>query len=85
MRKIKSTESRTDNSIKNAKYALIGQIMGIIVSFISRKIFIVSLSAEYLGVNGLFGNILTMLGLAEMGFGTAITFCLYEPIAKKDV
>ena len=42
------------------------------------------LSADYLGVNGLFSNILTMLSLAELGISNAIIYALYKPVACKD-
>jgi len=39
------------------------------------------LSIEYLGLSGLFSNVLTMLSLAELGFGAAISYSLYKPLA----
>ena len=74
--------SRTKKSIKNIKYTLIGQVLSLIVNFISRAIFVRYLSAEYLGLNGLFSNVLSILTLAELGIGSAIVFSLYEPLAK---
>lgn len=75
---------RTKNSLKNLIYAFIGQFIGIIVSFIARIFFIKTLGKEYLGLNGLFTNILTMLSLFELGVGTAINFSLYKPLANKN-
>ena len=49
---------RTQNTLRNISFALFGQIFGIGISFISRIFFIRFLSVEYLGVNGLFTNIL---------------------------
>ncbi len=76
--------SRTSKSIKNIIIACISQILLTVISFVARKIFIVFLSAEYLGVNGLFTSILTVLSLAELGLGPAMTFSLYKPLAEKD-
>lgn len=76
--------SRSKKSIKNFIYALVGQSLGLIVSFISRIVFIKILGSEYLGLNGLFTNILTVLSLAELGIGEAITFSLYKPLADDD-
>lgn len=39
---------------------------------------------EYLGLNGLFSNIISMLGIVEMGIGSAIIYNLYKPIAEKN-
>jgi len=60
------------------------QISLIILNFISRTIFIRILGAEYLGISGLFANILTILSLAELGVGTAIIYALYKPLFEKN-
>jgi len=56
----------------------------ILLSFVTRSVFIKYLSIDYLGVNGLFTNILTILSLAELGFGSAIIYSLYKPLAEND-
>ena len=76
--------SRIDNSLKNIKYTSLAQMVNFIIVFVSRRIFVHVLSTEYLGLNGVFSNILSMLSLAELGLGTAICFCLYKPIFDKD-
>ena len=76
--------SRTKSMIRNVYWSLIGQTLGIIASFIVRIVFIHVLNSTYLGLNGLFSNILTILSLSELGVGTAITYSLYRPLAKKD-
>lgn len=57
----------------------------LILSFVSRTVFIYILGAEYLGLNGLFTNILSFLALSELGLGSAIAFLLYKPIADNDI
>lgn len=76
--------SRINNSIRNTIYALAGQFFAIVISFLSRMIFIQTLGSEYLGINGLFSNILSILSFAELGIGTAITYSLYKPLAQND-
>lgn len=75
---------RTENSIKNLMYAFGGQAIGIIVNLITRFVFIQFLAQEYLGIDGLFTNILSILSLVELGIGPAMTFSLYKPLAQKD-
>lgn len=77
-------DSRTANSLKNTGISLFVQIACILLSFIGRTVFIKQLNIEYLGVNGLFSNILSLLSLAELGIGTAITYMMYKPIADND-
>lgn len=78
------TQSRTKHSIKNSGYAILSQMITIILSFLVRTIFIKTLDESYLGINGLFSNILMLLSFAELGFGTAIVYAMYKPIAKQD-
>lgn len=75
---------RSVNSLKNTSYAMLTQILSLIFKFIIQTIFIKMLGAEYLGVNGLFTNVLQMLSLAELGIGSAITYNLYKPLANNN-
>ena len=75
---------RTKNSVINFLANSGSHLINVILSFVVRTIFIYTLSAEYLGVNGLFGNVLTVLSFAELGIGTAMIYKLYEPVARDD-
>lgn len=77
-------ESRTKNSINNIKTGAIVQIINKLMVFVVRTVFIKMLNSEYLGVNGLFTNVLTILSFAELGIGTAIIFNMYKPVAEGD-
>lgn len=55
-----------------------------IMTFVVRTVFIHKLGQEYLGLDGLFINILNMISLTELGIGTSINYILYKPLAKKD-
>ena len=74
--------SRTQNAILNFTTSIGGQLLAIVMQFIVRTVFIHTLGKSYLGINGLFSNILSMLSLTEFGVGSAILFKLYEPLAK---
>lgn len=77
-------ESRTANASKNAFSAIINKLALLLLTFISRKFFIQYIGVEYLGINGLFANVLTLLSMADLGLGTAINVSLYKPIANND-
>lgn len=77
-------QSRTINSLKNIITGFIGQFIQTILGFISRTIFIKFLAMQYLGISGLFNNILSMLSLAELGVGTAIIYALYKPLSENN-
>jgi len=76
--------SRTEYTIKNMYTGIFVQVLSLLLGFISRKVLIDTLGNEYLSLNGLFSEILTILSLAELGFGSAIVFSLYKPIAFND-
>ena len=76
---------RTQKSIRNVKVMMTSRIINIFLSFLTRTFFIKYLGAEYLGINGLFTNILTILSFAELGIGNAIIFKLYKPVADNDI
>lgn len=79
-----SKRSRTEYSLLNIFSNFAGYGLNLLLSFICRIVFVRCLSAEYLGINGLFTNVLTMLSLTELGIGSAIVYALYKPIAEED-
>lgn len=77
-------KTRTSNSIVNSMTSITTQILTVVMDFVVKTIFIYVLGNEYLGVNGLFSNIITLLSLADLGIGIAIPYSLYKPLANKD-
>lgn len=77
-------QSRAKNSARNTLFAAIAFVTKMLVQFIVRAVFIRYFVAEYLGINGLFTNILNVLSLAELGVGNAIVYSMYKPIADND-
>ena len=77
--------SRTEYSAINTTVAVISRMVAILMGFVTRVIFTHTLSESYVGINGLFTDILNVLSLTELGVGTAITYALYRPIAEKDI
>ena len=84
LERIKMSDSRTNNSLKNIAASAIYQIVTIVFQFFNRSIFIRVLGVEYLGINGLFSNILQMLCLADLGLQTAAVYAMYKPLAEND-
>lgn len=50
--------SRTQSSARNIIFGISKNIVLMLIAFISRKLFITYIGIEYLGINGLFSNIL---------------------------
>lgn len=78
-------QSRTRQSAKNAVIGLLTQVITLILSFVLRTVFINYLAVEYLGINGLFSNVLTLLSFAELGIGEALVYAMYKPMRENDV
>lgn len=77
-------QSRIKNSIKNTIVAVILKFFQIVLPFASRTIVIKMLGLSYVGISGLFSSIFGVLGIAELGVGSAMLHALYEPIKKKE-
>lgn len=84
MLKVTTGNSRTANTIRNSLFAVITRVIIIFFNFITRVVFVRTLGDQYTGVLGLFTEILSMLAIAELGVGTAITRGLYKPIKDND-
>lgn len=80
-----NTQSRTKNVLLTASISEICTIINQILGFIYRTIFLYLLSSDYLGINGLFTNILNILSLAELGISTAIVYRFYQPIKEQNI
>ncbi len=78
-------KSRTEYSARNTTVAVIARVSAILMGFAARVVFTHTLSEDYVGINGLFTDILNVLALSELGVGTAITYALYRPIAGGDI
>ena len=74
---------RTKQSVKNAAFSIGAQLIQQLIKLLVRIAFI-RVIGEYLGVNGLFTDILTTLQLVELGIGPAIAYSLYKPLANND-
>ena len=77
--------SHLNYAIKNVFWGYIGTFVTALLNFVSRTVFIYSISADYLGINGLFASVLGVLSLSELGIGVAMGYSLYRPAAENDV
>lgn len=77
-------QGRIEKSLLNVLTGTVGQLISFVLSFIIRTVFIKTLGTIYLGLNGLYTNILSVLNLTELGLGTAIVIELYRTVATND-
>lgn len=76
---------KTKYTLYNFIFGLTNYTITIILGLINRKALVSFLGIEYQGLNGLFSNVLSMLSIAELGFGTAIIYHLYHALAASDI
>ncbi|MBQ9230508.1 MAG: sugar transporter [Prevotella sp.] len=75
---------RMHKSLMNAKVGFIFYFLSIFLAFFSRRIFLDCLGADFIGLTGTIGSILSFLNLSEVGIGTCIGYFLYKPIEQGD-
>lgn len=76
--------NRTYHSIRNIFFGTVDRLVTMLVPFVIRTIMIKTLGPDYLGLSNLFASILTVLGLAELGVGSAMVYAMYRPVAEGD-
>lgn len=81
---MKNEESRTRKAAKNIIWNYGNQLLMLLLSFGSRTVFIWTFGVEYLGLNGIFSDILGVLSLTDLGLNSAMVYSFYEPLAKRD-
>lgn len=78
------SDGRLKNSIRNTISGIANRIITILFPFIIRTVIIKKIGMDYAGLNGLFSSVLMMLSISELGFGSALVYSMYKPIAESD-
>ena len=73
--------NRTRKSILNAEVELLFFFIGLGLAFLSRKIFLTNLGADFIGLTGTLLSILSLLNLSELGIGLSVSYFLFKPLA----
>ena len=60
------------------------KIITMVMAIVVKRMLILSCGNEVNGLNALYISIIGFLSVAELGIGTAITFCMYKPIVDGD-
>lgn len=76
--------NKSGRIFKNTFIGLLSQCVSTTLSFVIRRFFIINIGIELIGLNSTFASVLQTLSLADLGFQSAISYSLYEPIASKN-
>lgn len=79
-----NNKSRKLMVVKNIIWGYGNTIFTTILKFVSRWAFIHTIGVTYLGINGLYMNILSVLSLTELGISSAMNYSLYKPVSEND-
>lgn len=71
-------------SFLNVSVSIFFKIVTMIVVIFTRRMLIQQCGNEVNGLNSLYASIIGMLAVAELGVGSAITFCMYKPIVEEN-
>ncbi len=77
-------ESRVSNASRNLVFGMFLKGYQILMPFLMRTAMMKFMGMEYLGLNSLFGSVLWVLNLAELGVGSAMVYSMYQPIIDGD-
>lgn len=70
--------------IANVSVSIAFKILILVADVLVRRYLIRYIGEEINGLNSLYKSILNFLAVAELGVGSAITFCMYKPIVEGD-
>ena len=76
--------SRTEFATLNTSIALAIQPFSVIIGFINRTIFVSTLGVTYLGLSSYLTSLVSILSLAELGIGQAMSYALYSPLVREE-
>lgn len=77
-------QNRTQNAIRGIGAGIINNILTIILPFCTRTVIIYTLGMQYAGLNSLFGSIINILNISELGISSAISYSMYKPLQEGD-
>lgn len=73
---------RKKNALRNIATGFFNKFISILFPFVLRTVIIKKLGMNYLGLDNLFTSILQVLNLSELGFSSAVAYCMYKPLAN---
>ena len=75
---------RIKNVMRNSFFGLLGQIVLILIGFVSQRVLNLKLGEALVGLNGVVSNVIAILSVSELGISTAIVYNLYQALAGRD-
>lgn len=71
--------------ILNIAVSVIFHVLTMVTAILVKRILIQSCGNDVNGLNALYLSIVGFLSIAELGVGSAISFCMYKPIVEGDI
>lgn len=81
----KAPSSKIQYFMNNFYWMFIHVLVTSIFPFVIRSLMIQKWGLEYVGISGLFGAVIQVLNISELGMGSAILYSMYKPMAEHDI
>lgn len=75
---------RIEKAIRNVTHSILYYGSILILSLVLRKVFLQYLDVELLGIEGVIGNLFSLMALVDVGTGSLITYLLYKAFSHND-
>lgn len=75
---------RVKNAVRNSFFSVLGQVVLILVGFISQRVLNFYLGKELVGMNGVISNVIAILSVSELGIASAVVYHLYSALSRED-
>lgn len=76
--------NRTKNSMSNVKTAVLCYFIILLLNLFSKRAILDVMGTEYMGIQGLFGNIFSLLTFADLGLQSVMCVMMYKPLAEEN-
>ena len=70
--------------VLNILTSIVSRVLLLVIALYVRRLLILCVGNDMNGLNALFGSIIGMLAVAELGVGSAIVYSMYRPIVEGD-
>ena len=81
---MKEVDSKAYNVFRSTLLGTINNVLIVVLSFLSRKLFLQYIGLDYLSVAQVINNLLTIVAFSELGLSNAVLYMLYKPVANDD-
>ena len=69
-------QGRTRNAVYGIIAGIVNNILTVLLPFVTRTVILYTIGIQYVGLNSLFGSVMSVLNISELGIGGAISYSI---------